>query len=441
MTRTTTLKCLLFSVLLLLTLSAEAQNISPNLILLASDVRIEDAPVEGGLFLYVRAKPGINSILLTESAELPGKTKDANTYAFRASEYNIYNSDEKRILNGKFIRLTNKGYFIVDSSTQLDIQLGEVFKLFIPYTVYYGYENTRNGSIDFAQNNAYINIRSFEKKYANYSGEYSDNSFLIRRIEKKDAVTGIVPFSPPDTTQQPDYVFNEDVEPVSTDFIKPVSPAFTSPKEEPVEEENRSLEDMFDLRDISRYSEATVKAFTEIAKKSNTIPVYIANSQDIPQQIVKLLREIPEDLSLDVVIVFDTTRSMWDDISSVKSSLAPRLQEILKGRIFRLGLIYYKDKDDIYELRKFDFTEVPQTLQTQLNSAQAAGGGDWPESVHEALKEAVENFVWLAEERKILLIGDAPPHDPPRDNLNVDQIFEFARARKIDIHPFIVPNR
>ena len=421
-----------------------SQQISPQLLLNANDVRVEESPNSEGLLIYVRAKSGIESVLLTESAENPINL-DINTYALRTSEYNMYNSDERRLLNGQFIQLQN-GYFIIDSTAIFDNTFfQEAFILFLPYQVIYGYKNTRNGIIDFTQGTNVINIRTFEKPYADYSGEYTDNSFYIKKIDTSEHIAPTVP----------------EIEKLILPNNVITSPSFTelAEKKEDIEdiiENQKSNNDLnfsrllsentsrLLLENTSRYSNETVMAFTEIAEAMRSETVFIDKSSDIPKNIVSIMYEIDIEKSIDAIILLDTTRSMWDDITTIKSSFVPLLQSILADRNFRVGFVYYRDKDDDeYEVSEINFIDKSQLplLQKKLELVQAIHGGDWPESVHEAMKSATENFTWLSQERLLFIVGDAPPHIPPRDGLNVDKIYETLQLNKVTVYPFIVPIR
>ena len=74
--------CILIALMLALPalmLTAEELAVGPQ------DLIIEQS-LEGGYNLWVKAKPGISSVLLTESTEDPNRR--AATYALRAPEYN-----------------------------------------------------------------------------------------------------------------------------------------------------------------------------------------------------------------------------------------------------------------------------------------------------------------------------------------------------------------
>ncbi len=454
----------------LFTMQVFGQNVAPGLLLASKDVRVVDRPSEKGILLYIRVKTGIKSVMLTESAELPDKT--ISTYALRVDDFNSYNGDEQRMLNGKFIRL-REGYFILDSSAEVDTKFDRAFVLFIPYEAKYGYKNTRNGTISFLKKNNYINVRTFAKPYADYTGEYFDNSFIISRASEGGPIVSggtavpeetVVPeddgkpldtvfpstavvFPPQEISEPPKKV---DAVPAQVER-KPEDISFVDiggvQKEKEPEVvakrqiEQSDLEKLLAKQTPSRYSSDTTAAFEEIARRSNTSVIRSLGGEDILKQIAQLIESIPPNQSIDLVILLDTTRSMWDDITAIKSRLVATLRDVIQGRIVRIGLVYYKDREEEYELRRFEFTDRVLTLQAQVASIQATGGGDWAESVHEAIREAVENYVWISDRKIIVVVGDAPPHNPPYEDVDLDQIFGLARAKGIEVIPILVPSR
>ena len=78
-----------------------------------------------------------------------------------------------------------------------------------------------------------------------------------------------------------------------------------------------------------------------------------------------------------------------------------------------MGLVAYRDIGDDYVTRTFDLTTDIQDLYANLLEMKARGGGDWPESVNEALDVAVNKLRWTLSgdtRRIVFLVGDAPPH-------------------------------
>ncbi len=160
------------SALLLLT---AARTAADDLAIDAGDVRIETG-ADGGFDLYVRAKPGLGSILLTESTKDPaGK---ADNFAYRAAEYNPVNGDEKRMLNGKLISASSRIYSLVSSTPLPDEKFGTAFRIYVPPVLHYGYPWSRSGTVAVGKG-TFLNIRAFAKPYADYAGPFRDNPYQM----------------------------------------------------------------------------------------------------------------------------------------------------------------------------------------------------------------------------------------------------------------------
>ena len=83
-----------------------------------------------GWHLYVRHKEGLSSVLLTETTKDPEGRADS--YAYRALEFNEINGNEKRLLNGVFLDSEFGRYGIIDSTPEKEAYFGNAFHLFIP---------------------------------------------------------------------------------------------------------------------------------------------------------------------------------------------------------------------------------------------------------------------------------------------------------------------
>jgi hypothetical protein len=158
-------------------LAAASQPLAtkPDLSIGIKDLRIE-ARDGGGYDLYVRAKPGVGSILLTESTKDP--SMKADNFAYRALDFNPVNGNEKRMLNGKLLPATSKLYSLISSTPTPDPQFGQAFRILIPSVLVYGYPWSRSGSVAVGKG-TYLNIRAFVKPYGDYSGPFADNSYQI----------------------------------------------------------------------------------------------------------------------------------------------------------------------------------------------------------------------------------------------------------------------
>jgi len=119
---------------------------------------------------------------------------------------------------------------------------------------------------------------------------------------------------------------------------------------------------------------------------------------------------------VEVVFVLDTTGSMGGLIQGAKQKIWSIVNEIAKGRPtpeVRLGLIGYRDRGDQYVTTRVDLTNDLDAVYEKLMAFNADGGGDTPESVNQALGEAVNQMSWSSDRRAlkvVFLVGDAPPH-------------------------------
>jgi hypothetical protein len=352
--------------------AAGAQDLSLGV----EDLRIEQR-VDGGFHLYIRKKPGISSVLLTESTRDPELRAD--NYAYRAAEWNAVNGDEIRLLNGVPISRENNIRSLVDSTPEAYPPLGEAFHIYIPWILYYGYDNTRHGEI-YVTNGTYLNIRAFSLPYGDYRDSFRDNPFVLRVTQK--------------------------------------------PLEGPPE---------------GNYMKETEEAFRDIANQGGGYLVRSSGPSDLVDRIKAILEE-EKGKSVDIVLCLDTTASMKDDIDAVRRMLIPMLEEIITEFTgFRIGMVLYKDYFEEYLNKILPFTSDFAVFQKNLNSIQVRGGRDIPEAVYEALYEGAAKFPWEQESRVMILIGDAPPHLRQRGRISKDMVDKAVEERGITVSAIILP--
>ena len=147
-----------------------------DLSLITDDLRIELWP-DGGYHLFIRCKPDIASVLITESTRDPSFS--AENYAYRATEKNAINGDEIRFINGQPIPPESRIYSLVSSTPKWHPVMGWSFHIYIPHVLLYGYEGGRNGEVQVGDG-TYLNIRAFYYAYADYRGAFKDNPFILR---------------------------------------------------------------------------------------------------------------------------------------------------------------------------------------------------------------------------------------------------------------------
>jgi len=120
--------------------------------------------------------------------------------------------------------------------------------------------------------------------------------------------------------------------------------------------------------------------------------------------------------TIEVCFVLDTTGSMSGLIEGAKAKIWAIANQVVKQKPtpdVKFALIGYRDRGDAYVTQRFDLTDDLDAVFKNLSAFRADGGGDEPESVNQALDEAVNKIAWSPDRavlKIIFLVGDAPPH-------------------------------
>lgn len=144
----------------------------------------------------------------------------------------------------------------------------------------------------------------------------------------------------------------------------------------------------------------------------------------------------------DIMFVVDTTGSMQDELNYLEAELkdvTERVGERHGGQYgIRIGTIFYRDKHDSYVVKPYPFTDNVDKAVQQIADQKASGGGDYPEAVDLALREAVSGQQWSgnAAARLLFLVMDAPPHhDEPQTVEEMQDLAADAAKQGIRIIP------
>ena len=144
--------------------------------------------------------------------------------------------------------------------------------------------------------------------------------------------------------------------------------------------------------------------------------------------------------AVEVAFVLDTTGSMGGLIEGAKRkiwSIATAIADSNPDADIRMGLVAYRDIGDEYVTKTFGLTADIQDLYANLLELKARGGGDWPESVNEALDVAVNKLQWTADgdiRRIVFLVGDAPPHMDYAQDTKYPATLAVARQKNIIVN-------
>src|SRR5260370_26309072 len=150
--------------------------------------------------------------------------------------------------------------------------------------------------------------------------------------------------------------------------------------------------------------------------------------------------------TVEVAFVLDTTGSMGGLIEGAKRkiwSIATAIVDSNPDADIRMGLVAYRDIGDDYVTKKVELTRDIQDLYANLLELKARGGGDWPESVNEALDVAVNKLQWTAgsdARRIVFLVGDAPPHMDYAQDTKYPMTLSVAKHKAIVVNAVLAGN-
>lgn len=155
-----------------------------------------------------------------------------------------------------------------------------------------------------------------------------------------------------------------------------------------------------------------------------TIPPVVANQR--PQ--------------IEVVFVLDTTGSMGGLIAAAKEkiwSIASTMASAQTAPDIKMGLVAYRDRGDAYVTQTIALSSDLDSVYAKLMDFQADGGGDGPESVNQALHDAVNKITWSQNPntyKVIFLVGDAPPHMDYQDDVKYPVTAALAKQKGIIVN-------
>jgi Mg-chelatase subunit ChlD len=143
---------------------------------------------------------------------------------------------------------------------------------------------------------------------------------------------------------------------------------------------------------------------------------------------------------VEVVFCLDTTGSMGGLIEGAKAKIWAICNQIANGKPtpdLKVGLVAFRDKGDEYITKVFDLSDDLDAIHGHLKTFKAAGGGDIPESVNQALDDSVNKIKWSTDKetlRIIFLVGDAPPHMDYKDDVKYPVTCKKACEKAIIIN-------
>ncbi len=178
----------------------------------------------------------------------------------------------------------------------------------------------------------------------------------------------------------------------------------------------------------------------EISVEKDSLSQTIQTSSTATITLSSLNYQAP--IQLDLAFVIDTTGSMGDEIEYLKvemEDIVKRVEQTIKDQDqgqnafeLRFGLVAYKDREDQYVTQNTAFTNDLQNFLDALDVLHASGGGDYPESLNEALHKGLDLGFSTDDSVKLMFVlTDAPPHlDYEQD---ITYVESMKRAKKLGI--------
>ena len=141
---------------------------------------------------------------------------------------------------------------------------------------------------------------------------------------------------------------------------------------------------------------------------------------------LKTQRSVATPLPVDLLFILDTTGSMGEEIERLRSTIEiidANLTALKPVPALRFGMVLYKDKYDEYVTKDIPFTSDLAAFQRELDEVSADGGGDDPEDLQSALKDAVSGMNWNRTGIRLgFIVTDASAH------LDYGQTYTYATA-------------
>jgi Mg-chelatase subunit ChlD len=143
---------------------------------------------------------------------------------------------------------------------------------------------------------------------------------------------------------------------------------------------------------------------------------------------------------VEAVFVLDTTGSMSGLINAAKEkiwSIANTMASAQPAPEIKIGLVAYRDRGDAYVTKVVDLSTDLDSVYATLMDFRADGGGDGPESVNQALDDAVNKISWSQDQQSykvVFLVGDAPAHMDYQDDVKYPVTIAAAKQRGIVIN-------
>jgi len=158
---------------------------------------------------------------------------------------------------------------------------------------------------------------------------------------------------------------------------------------------------------------------------------------ELPDKVEEVVQQGPGK-GADVVVLIDTTGSMWDDTEAVVKHLKD-IRAVVTNKGGRMAVAWYGDNmgcDDPWYGRNSSGLVDPQDTELQRFADAAledglSGGCDWPESMYDAIYRTADELNWESADRSIVVITDADALTGDRTNHSQDAVSALLDQKRI----------
>lgn len=150
----------------------------------------------------------------------------------------------------------------------------------------------------------------------------------------------------------------------------------------------------------------------------------------IAQRGVELPPEESGSGMADIVVAMDTTDSMGPYIDEMKRHTRAFAAKVGDSGIdYRLALIDYRDLKFGERMTVYPFTGDVAEFQRRVDKMRPGGGRDIPESTLDAIEKALDLDYRDGAQKILIVITDAPSHDPGMSGISSSQIANRAKQQ------------
>ena len=156
--------------------------------------------------------------------------------------------------------------------------------------------------------------------------------------------------------------------------------------------------------------------------------------------------EFQQNPKIQVVFALDVTGSMNGLLHAAKEkiwSVANSLAQTEGNPEISIGLVAYRDRGDSFVTKITDLNTDLDKVYADLTALTTGGGGDTPESVNQALFDALNRISWDENSntlRSIFIVGDCPPHMDYTDDVKYQTSCANARQKDIVVNTILMGN-